>query len=127
ARSEHQEMRKLFAVLLAAAGALAQQQRPRFVLPDDVGARKVDIMSEGVRMAGEVYALQSAAGRKLPTIIMSHGWGGTVAGLRRDAAGFAQSGYLVGAFDYPGWGASDSRGSLTGPGPAGNPAQRLDE
>jgi dienelactone hydrolase len=63
-------------------------------------------------------------GKKLPTIIMSHGWGGTVAGLRRDAARFAQVGYLVVAFDYRGWGASDSRVILTSAAPPANPTRR---
>jgi len=120
-------MRNLFWISALAAGCAFGQQRQAipFVLPDDVAQRKVDILSEGSRMAGEVYALKSMAGRKLPTIIMSHGWGGTVAGLRRDAAGLAQSGYLVVAFDYRGWGASDSRVILTGPAPAVNPAHRF--
>jgi len=120
-------MRNLFWISALAVGCAFGQQRQAipFVLPDDVAQRKVDILSEGSRMAGEVYALKSMAGRKLPTIMMSHGWGGTVAGLRRDAAGFAQSGYLVVAFDYRGWGASDSRVILTGPAPAVNPAHRF--
>src|SRR5262249_37512291 len=46
---------------------------------------------------------------KLPTIVMSHGWGGTAAALRPDAVRFARAGYLVVAFDYRGWGNSDSR------------------
>src|SRR5262249_38292491 len=46
---------------------------------------------------------------KLPTIVMSHGWGGTAKALRPDAMAFAQAGYLVVAFDYRGWGNSDSR------------------
>jgi len=108
--------RILWIAALAAACACGQQRAP-FVLPDDVAMRKVDIMSEGVRMGGEVYSLKSMAGKKLPTIVMSHGWGGTVAGLRRDAAAFAQSGYLVIAFDYRGWGASDSRVILSGRAP----------
>jgi dienelactone hydrolase len=40
---------------------------------------------------------------------MSHGWGGTAAALRPDAIEFARAGYLVVAFDYRGWGNSDSR------------------
>src|SRR6266700_4011081 len=95
------------------------------MLPDDVAMRKVDILSEGTRMGGEVYSLKSEAGKKLPTIVMSHGWGGTVAGLRRDAAGFAQAGYLVIAFDYRGWGASDSRVILTSRAPVEKPNQRF--
>jgi hypothetical protein len=50
-----------------------QRQATPFVLPDEVALRKVDILSEGTRMAGEVYALKSMSGKKLPTIVMSHG------------------------------------------------------
>jgi hypothetical protein len=62
-------MKTLFWIsALAAACAFGQRQITPFVLPDDVAPRKVDILSEG-----------------------THGWGGTVAGLRRDAAAFAQA------------------------------------
>lgn len=94
------------------------QARPAYVLPDGVNARKVNVYSEGARMTGYVYTLKSvAAGERLPTIIMAHGWGGTQSGLRRDAAEFAQEGYLVLTFDYRGWGESDSRVTLSKPAP----------
>jgi len=75
-------------------------------------------MSEGTRIAAELFSPTSATGKKLPTIIMSHGWGGVAALLRRDAVEFARAGYLVVTFDYRGWGASDSRVILTSPAPA---------
>jgi dienelactone hydrolase len=104
-------MKPALLISILTIGAVFGQQRPvqPFVVPDDVATRKVDIMSEGVRMSGEVFSLKSQSGKKLPTILMSHGWGGTAAGLRRDASEFAQAGYLVVAFDYRGWGGSDSR------------------
>ena len=71
-------------------------------------------MSEGTRMAAEVFAPKDPKGEKLPTIVMSHGWGGTAAALRPDAVAFARGGYLVIAFDYRGWGKSDSRLILAG-------------
>jgi dienelactone hydrolase len=94
---------------LAAAGAPAQDKKPGFPVPADVTFRPADIVSEGTRMSAEVFAPAGSEGRKLPTIVMSHGWGGTAAGLRPDAIKFAQAGYLVVAFDYRGWGSSDSR------------------
>jgi outer membrane protein assembly factor BamB/dienelactone hydrolase len=84
-------------------------QKPTFKVPDDVTVRAADITSEGTRMTAEVYAPKNPRGEKLPTIVMSHGWGGTAAALRPDAIKFAQAGYLVVAFDYRGWGKSDSR------------------
>jgi hypothetical protein len=100
-------------VLLACCVALAQTTNPRpsptFTPPDDVAFRNVDIYSEGTRMAGDVYSAKASAGKKLPTIIMAHGWGGTKAAFRPEAVAFARVGYLVVAFDYRGWGESDSR------------------
>src|SRR5262245_50485372 len=74
-------------------------------------------MSEGVRMHADVYAPKSNVSGPLPTIVMSHGWGGTAAMLRPQATAFAKAGYLVVAFDYRGWGESDSRVILTKPAP----------
>ena len=71
--------------------------------------RRVDIYSEGVRVAGSVLYPQALEGKKLPAIILSHGWGGTAALLRPQAERFAQAGYFVLAFDYRGWGESDAR------------------
>jgi dienelactone hydrolase len=76
----------------------------------DVAVRKVNIYSEGVRMIGYVFTPKSVpADKKLPAILMGHGWGGVQASLRQDAIEFAQEGYLVLTFDYRGWGESDSR------------------
>ena len=94
---------------LAGSGLHAQDKKPNFTVPDDVTFRTVDIFSEGARMAAEVFAPKDSKTDKLPTIVMSHGWGGTAAYLRPDTIRFAQAGYLVVAFDYRGWGNSDSR------------------
>jgi dienelactone hydrolase len=92
------------------APAQTAGSRPQpFTVPDDVTLRSVDIFSEGTRMAGDVYVGKANAAKKLPTIVMAHGWGGTKAAFRPEAIAFAQAGYLVVAFDYRGWGESDSR------------------
>ncbi len=65
-------------------------------------------------MSGQFYSDKKNAGKKLPTIIMAHGWGGVAAYLDREAVPFAEAGYLVLTFDYRGWGTSDSRIMLTG-------------
>lgn len=102
-------------LLLAIVPSLARAQ------DQDAGAaideRSVNIVSEGVRMQGTLYYRKDATG-PLPTIILSHGWGGTAAMLRYQAAEFAKAGYLALAFDYRGWGQSDSRVILTAPAPA---------
>lgn len=97
----------------------AQQQvaAASFKPPETIDYRRVNIMSEGVRMHGELFSLKSLAGKKLPTIIQAHGWGGTAAGFRADSIDLANAGYLVLSFDYRGWGESDSRLILSGPSP----------
>ncbi len=116
---------RLFAYAIAIALGLCAQpaatQAPRpapaliYTAPDDLAWRKVNIISDGTRMYGEVFTPKSAvADRKLPIILMAHGWGGAVPAMRRDAVLFARAGYYVLAFDYRGWGGSDSRLIPTG-------------
>ena len=114
-------------LLLSLLSAIVGQQRatPAFTVPDDIDFRKANIISEGTRMAAELFSLKSLAGKKLPTILMCHGWGGVAASLRRDAVAFARAGYFVVTFDYRGWGESDSRVILTGPAPAEPPNHRF--
>ncbi len=99
-------MRFIVPLLLICASAYAQTS---VTAPPEISDRKVDIWSEGTRMSADVFALKSLDGKKLPTILMAHGWGGVRAALRPDALGFARAGYLVVTFDYRGWGESDSR------------------
>jgi dienelactone hydrolase len=87
----------------------AQPSATNYHAPDNISYRTAHIMSEGTRMAAEVFAPKNPKAERLPTIVMSHGWGGTAALLRPDAVVFAQAGYMVVAFDYRGWGNSDSR------------------
>lgn len=83
--------------------------------PEDVAFRTVSILSEGVRLHGEMFAPKTRPAEKLPTIIMAHGWGGTASGFRTDAVQLARAGFQVLTFDYRGWGESDSRVILTKP------------
>ena len=93
--------------LLATSEARAQRG---FELPDTATRRAVDIWSEGTRLAGDLYAPRDlAADETRPTIVMSHGWGGTKALLTNVASRLAAEGYLVLAFDYRGWGESDGK------------------
>src|SRR6185369_6888971 len=118
-RMQRHRISILLIVAIAFSSAVyAQQAAQPFTPPADLDYRKADVMSEGVRLTAELYSPKSAAGKQLPTIIMSHGWGGTAALLRNVALDFARAGYLVIAFDYRGWGASDSRVVLTSPAPS---------
>ncbi|HVA49843.1 MAG TPA: CocE/NonD family hydrolase [Pirellulales bacterium] len=101
-------------LLFVSAELFAQEKQPEFKPPDDIAYRSENIISDGTRMAADIFAPRTPAAEKLPTIVMSHGWGGTVAALRPDAVVFARAGYQVVAFDYRGWGNSDSRLVLAG-------------
>ena len=97
----------LLSVLLVLPSAAGAQRSP--ALPDGVSHSAVDIWSEGTRMAGDLYRPARADDEPLPAIVMSHGWGGTKAGLARNAMRFAADGFVVLAFDYRGWGESDGK------------------
>lgn len=83
-------------------------------VPEGVSFKAERIVSEGTKISAEVYTPADAGSKKLPTILMSHGWGGTAEGLRPDAILFARSGFLVVVIDYRGWGNSDARLVLSG-------------
>jgi dienelactone hydrolase len=117
--------RLALAVVITALASTVAAGQGQIQVPDTIEHRQVNIMSEGVRMSGEVYSLKTLAGKPLPTIIMSHGWGGVASLLRREAIEFAKAGYFVLAFDYRGWGASDSRVILTGAAPAKKEGNRF--
>ncbi len=103
----------VFLLVLGYIGSAPQGFKP----PETIDYRRVNIMSEGVRMHGELFSLKSLAGKKLPTVIQAHGWGGTAAAFRADSIDLANAGYLVLSFDYRGWGESDARLILSGPSP----------
>jgi len=108
----------LFLIVLFVAAAPALAASPRkvtpFTPPDDVNYRTANIQSEGTRLSAELFWPKKPKSEKLPTIILSHGWGGQASLLRADAVAFAQAGYLAVTFDYRGWGASDGRLIPTG-------------
>jgi uncharacterized protein len=99
--------------LLLSVGARGQTGGTPYRPPDEIHFRKRTVVSEGTRMAAELFSLQSLDGKRLPTIIMCHGWGGEAKDLRADAVVFARAGYFVVTFDYRGWGASEDRLVLT--------------
>lgn len=77
----------------------------------NLARRPVQFWSDGTRLAGDLtYPKGIKEGEKLPAIVLCHGWGGVKAHLNPQIAPmFAAGGYVVLAFDYRGWGESDSR------------------
>ena len=93
-----------------AAANPAQKPAPA-PLPDDVEKRTVKIWSDGTRMAAHLYLPKNRKpDDRLPAIVLCAGTGGTKENTGGRLGPFlAQHGYAVLAFDYRGWGASDSR------------------
>jgi hypothetical protein len=54
-----------------------QSSQAEFQASADIGFRKATVISEGSRLAAEVFVPKDAGDKALPTIVMSHGWGGT--------------------------------------------------
>lgn len=93
----------LLSVFIVCTAAVAMAQ--------DVEKRNVTIWSDGVRMAGDLYlpkGLKKDA--KLPAVLFCAGTSGTKKGTpQKLAPRFVQAGFVFLAFDYRGWGESDSR------------------
>jgi dienelactone hydrolase len=122
-QEEEHRMRFLNVAVVAAAFALALAASIASA-GTETTQRRVTILSDGTRIAATVYE-PAAAARPLPTIILSHGWGGTAAGLDSQAQAFAAAGYLAIAFDYRGWGESDARVILGAAAPDAPPGNRF--
>ena len=83
----------------------------RGALPDGVEKRAITIWSDGTRMAGDLYLPKNRKeGEKLPAIVFCAGTGGTKGGTGgRLGPIIAEKGYVALAFDYRGWGESESQ------------------
>ncbi|MCX6857329.1 MAG: alpha/beta fold hydrolase [Verrucomicrobia bacterium] len=104
----------LFTVLSLTAAAQtpkAKGKRQRQPLPETVEMRPVTVYSDGTRMAGDLYLSKNLKPEdKLPALVLCAGTGGTKGGTQaRLAPLFVQQGYIVLAFDYRGWGLSESQ------------------
>src|SRR5262249_8827412 len=106
------------------SSARSQPEPSPYAAPKDIVFRKATIISEGTRMAAELFTLKGNESKALPTIIMCHGWGGVAERLRPDAVVFARAGYFVVTLCFRGWGAGGGRVVWTKPvtrGRAGEP------
>jgi dipeptidyl aminopeptidase/acylaminoacyl peptidase len=74
--------------------------------------RSVTFWSEGTRLAGDLYLPPGFTPEaRHPAVVLCHGWGGTKEHLASTVLPrrIAEAGYVVLAFDYRGWGESESR------------------
>ncbi|MGF1578396.1 MAG: alpha/beta hydrolase [Gemmataceae bacterium] len=110
-------------VFITQASAQTQPKTKPYQSPKDILFRKANVISEGTRMTAELFTLKENENKRLPTIIMCHGWGGVAKMLRPDAVVFARAGYFVVTFDYRGWGESNGRLVLVKPSKKGNPGE----
>ncbi len=101
------------------AAAKAQKYPP---LPENVERRAVTIWSDGTKMAGDLYlpkGLKSDA--RLPAVVFIAGTGGTKkSSAARMGPMFVKNGYAFLAFDYRGWGESESKLLMLEPMPEPN-------
>lgn len=93
------------------AHAAPKAARRATPIPANVEKREVTIWSDGVRMVGDLYLPKGLKpGDKLPAVLFCAGTGGTKKGTPQQLAPrFVQAGFVFMAFDYRGWGESDSR------------------
>ena len=96
-------MRTPFVILLLATSVASAQ--------DAFEKRAVTVWSDGTRMAGDLYLPKvRKEGEKFPAVVLCAGTGGTKGGTQaRVGAALAAQGYVALAFDYRGWGASESQ------------------
>jgi dipeptidyl aminopeptidase/acylaminoacyl peptidase len=109
------------ASVFAQDGETQSQARAREypALPEGVERRAITIWSDGTRMAGDLYLPKDRKpDEKLPSIVFVNGTGGSKRKLpARLGPVFAGNGYAFLAFDYRGWGESDSKLMMVKPMP----------
>ncbi len=96
-------------------------------LPATVERRPVTIWSDGTKMAGDLYLPKEVNEEdKLPAIVFVAGTGGTKKGsAARMAPLFVDKGFVFLAFDYRGWGESESKLLMLEPMPQPNEAGEI--
>jgi dipeptidyl aminopeptidase/acylaminoacyl peptidase len=105
-------MIRFAAFMFALAGAIGPAPLASAQDPGDakVEIREVLLWSDGTRMRGDLYLPKERdAAAKLPAVIYCSGTAGTRSGAVRFSTLCAAQGFAVLAFDYRGWGSSDSK------------------
>ncbi|MGJ7512533.1 alpha/beta hydrolase [Variovorax sp. GT1P44] len=96
-----------------------ETEYPALVMPETVERTTVTIWSNGVPLDADLYRPKGIAGdRRIPAVVLSHGWGGSKSTGERHAAKFAAAGMMSLCFSYSGWSFSGSQVVLAGEAPA---------
>jgi dipeptidyl aminopeptidase/acylaminoacyl peptidase len=100
----------VFVLALAGATSPALASAAQEAADSKIETREVVIWSDGTRMRGDLYLPKERdAAAKLPAVIYCSGTAGTRPGAARFSMLCAAQGFAVLAFDYRGWGSSDSK------------------
>ena len=113
-------------LLVCGSSAWGQGEPAAYKPPEDIAFRKATIISEGTRMAAELFSLKSRTGQEaaddhhVPRLgrRRRRGCGRTRSSSRGPAISSS-------TFDYRGWGRAKGRFVLTKPAPADKPASRF--
>jgi len=88
---------------------------PELVMPPTVERTAVQLWSNGVALDADIYRPKGLAGdRRVPAVVLSHGWGGSKSSGERYAAMFAAAGMVSLCFTHTGWASSGNRMVLAG-------------
>lgn len=97
----------------------AEVRYPELVMPPSVERTAVTLWSHGVALDADIYRPKGLdADRRVPAVVLSHGWGGSKSSGERYAARFAAAGMVSLCFTHSGWGSSGHRVVLVGDPPA---------
>lgn len=95
-----------------------EAEYPKLVMPAGVQRSTVKIWSNGVALDADIYRPEGLVGdKRVPAVVLSHGWGGNKATGERYAAKFAAAGIVSLCFTFSGWDASAGSVLLAGPAP----------
>ena len=93
----------------------AEFKYPELVMPPTVERTAVQLWSNGVALDADIYRPKGLGGdRRVPAVVLSHGWGGSKSSGERYAAMFAAAGMVSLCFTHSGWASSGDRMVLVG-------------
>ena len=106
------------ALVWTAMAPIASAQESAAVAGGGLEPKAIEFWSDGTRLSGDLWFPGGMKeGEVRPVVVLCNGWGGFKKGANITARAFAEAGLAALAFDYRGWGDSDSRLVLLDPMP----------